>query len=111
MTTTPLLTIEMVPQPLHRKSLSGLLPRKLWDVIGRSLRARAEARCEICSVDSIRLECHEVWSYDDERRVARLVGLKAICSDCHLSTHMGRATSVGLQDKATAHLMDVNGWT
>ncbi|MGZ6692864.1 MAG: hypothetical protein ACXVHQ_36335 [Solirubrobacteraceae bacterium] len=111
MTTTPLLTIEMIPRPLHRKSLSCLLKRKLWNVIGRSVRARAEGRCEICGDESTRLDCHEVWSYDDERRVARLVGLKAICSACHLSTHMGRATSIGRQDKAIAHLMDVNGWT
>jgi hypothetical protein len=75
------------------------------------VRARAEGRCEVCGEESTRLDCHEVWSYDDERRVARLVGLKAICSACHLSTHMGRATSIGQQDKAIAHLMDVNGWT
>jgi hypothetical protein len=110
-TTTTLLTIEMIPRPLHGKSLSCLLKRSLWDVIGRSVCARAEGRCEVCGEESTRLDCHEVWSYDDERRVARLVGLKAICSACHLSTHMGRATSIGRQDKAIAHLMDVNGWT
>ena len=88
-----------------------MLKRKLWDVIGRSVRARAEGRCEMCGQESTRLECHEVWSHDDERRVARLVGSKAICSPCHLSTHMGRATSIGRQDQAIDHLMEVNGWT
>ena len=73
-----------------------MLKRKLWDVIGRSGRARAEGG-EIYGVESRRLDCHEVWSYDDERRVPRLVGLKAICSACHLSTHMGRTTSIGRQ--------------
>lgn len=101
----------MIPQPLHGKSLSRLLKRKLWDVLGRSVRARAEGRCEICGQESTRLDCHEVWSYDDERRVARLVGLKAVCSPCHLSTHMGRATSIGRQDQAIDHLMEVNDWT
>jgi hypothetical protein len=109
--TTPPLTIEMIPRPLHRKGLSNLLKRKLWDVIGRSVRARAQGRCEICDKESKRLDCHEVWSYDDERRVARLVGLKAICSACHLSTHLGRAMSIGRQEQAFDHLMEVNGWT
>jgi len=110
-TTTPLLPIEMIPQPLHGKSLSRLLKRKLWDVLGRSVRARAEGRCEICGQESTRLDCHEIWSYDDERRGARLVGLKAVCSPCHLSTHMGRATSIGRQHQAIDHLMEVNDWT
>jgi hypothetical protein len=87
------------------------LKRKLWDVLGRSVRARAEGRCEICGQESTRLDCHEIWSYDDERRGARLVGLKAVCSPCHLSTHMGRATSIGRQHQAIDHLMEVNDWT
>jgi hypothetical protein len=76
-TTTLLLTIEMVPRPLHGRSLAKQLPRWIWHVLSREVREPAESRCQTCSAESGRLDCHEVWAYDDERHIARLLGFKA----------------------------------
>jgi hypothetical protein len=99
------LPIELVPSPLWGKSLASQMQRRQWDVIRRSVYARAGGYCEICHNQSQRLLCHEVWDYDDERRVARLAGLVAICPACNLSTHIGRAQRMGIWDEARNHLV------
>jgi hypothetical protein len=108
-TTSPKLTIELVPDPLWGKSLANTHPK--WDWISRAVRASAGGSCEICDKPSSSLQCHEVWDYDDERHVGRLIELLAICPACHLSTHIGRAQAIGKSDEAIDHLMEVNGWT
>jgi len=111
MRSTPRLTVELVPQSLWRKSLARTLRRGQWDMIRSSIYARAGGHCETCGEPSAKLVCHEVWDYDDERRVARLAELTAICPRCNLSTHFGRARTIGREEEALNHLMTVNGWT
>ena len=38
---------------------------------------------------------HEVWDYDDARRVQRLVRLIALCPACHEVKHLGLAAKRG----------------
>jgi hypothetical protein len=55
--------------------------------------------------------CHEVWNYDDTASVAALTGFAMLCTDCNLVHHMGRASQLGLADRALAHMAKVNGMT
>lgn len=37
------------------------------------------------------MNCHEIWEYDDQRHIQKLVSLIALCDLCHHIKHLGRA--------------------
>ncbi len=49
----------------------------------------------------VRLECHEVWEYEEQTRVQRLSSLVALCTRCHQVKHWGWART---------HLMPPSWW-
>jgi hypothetical protein len=108
-----LLTVELVPRTCWFTNLRSELSKEDWDRLRRSVYERAEGRCEVCGGRGRQhpVECHEVWEYDDEQRVQRLVGLVALCPACHEAKHMGYASSVGRAGRARAHMARVNGWS
>ena len=57
------------------------------------------------------LEAHERWAYDDRTGVQALRRLICLCSDCHLSTHLGYANVTGRAGQALTHLRTVTGMT
>ena len=105
-----LLTIELVPETCWNSNLRSVLPKKEWDVIRKEAYKNADNQCEICG-NAGRLECHEIWEYDDEKHIQKLVGLIALCSPCHLVKHMGFARIKGKEEAAIQQLMLVNDWT
>lgn len=78
---------------------------------------KAEHKCEICGETGFeqgykhKLECHEIWKYDDTRLVQKLVGLIALCPLCHQAKHIGRSFAMGRQDTTINKLMTVNNWS
>ena len=36
------------------------------------------------------MQCHEVWSFDNTKGIQKLVGLIALCDDCHKVIHWFR---------------------
>lgn len=106
------LTIELVPRTAWGSNVSTLLKRSQWDKVRRAVYAQAQHRCEICGGKGSRhpVECHERWEYDDTRLIQRLVGMIALCPQCHSVKHIGRALSLGFFGDAVAHLARVNGW-
>lgn len=132
------LTIEMLPVSTWGKNLR-LLPKPTWDSIRRDCYRRARCRCEVCGGQGPDhpVECHEVWSYCLQglppRKVQKLVGVVALCPDCHAVKHLGRTRKVGgvflrraqdrslsaarkdvllcVEELAIEHLCRVNGWT
>lgn len=103
------LNFEMVPEECWYANLRSLLPRADWDRIRRRAYARAEGRCMICGAPSSRLEAHEKWSYDDERKVQKLEDVIAVCRLCHEVIHISRTQLVGRGGEAMEHFMAVNG--
>lgn len=57
-----------------------------------------------------RLECHEIWDYDEDLYVQILKGLIVLCPRCHQVKHFGRSEIVGIRAQALVQLMGVNGW-
>ncbi len=57
------------------------------------------------------VECHEVWHYDDDRKIQRLERLAALCPDCHEVKHAGLASKRGGLSAVIAHLAEANGWS
>jgi hypothetical protein len=48
-----------------------------------------------------------VWDYKGNKQI--LVRLEAICRMCHLTQHMGYASTIGKEREAFRHLLKVNG--
>lgn len=82
------LTIELVPQPCWHSNMRSVVSRARWDQLRREVYAQYHHRCGICDAEG-RLECHEIWQYDDDRHVQKLDGFIALCSWCHHVKHIG----------------------
>jgi hypothetical protein len=108
-----LLTLDLVPSTTWYDNLRSRLRPAEWNRLRKATYAAAGNRCEVCGGRGRKwpVECHEIWQYDEDTRVQRLVGLVALCPACHEVKHFGRAQSVGRGDDAIAHLMRVNRWT
>lgn len=113
------LSVELVPATCWYTNVRSNVTRKEWEACKDYVKTRSgdgdktKASCEICGGRGSRysVDCHEQWSYDDNRRVQTLVGLIALCPDCHSVKHIGRALRMGNLDRALRHLAKVNGWT
>jgi hypothetical protein len=110
------LTIELVPSTCWYSNVRTNVTKADWEVCKRFVRARSKDRCEICGGRGPRwpVECHEVWSYDDETQMQKLEGLIALCPACHQVKHIGRTSTVGGVEalaQSIKHLCQVNYWS
>ncbi|HEX8137985.1 MAG TPA: HNH endonuclease [Pyrinomonadaceae bacterium] len=108
-----LLTIELVPRSSWYRNVRSNVSAGEWERLKRVTFRRARYACEVCGGRGRKwpVECHEVFAYDDERRVQKLVRLLALCPACHEVKHIGLAHVRGNQARAVAHLARVNGWS
>jgi hypothetical protein len=65
---------------------------------------------ELKKWNTIQLEAHERWSYDDINNIQKLERIIALCHRCHSVTHSGLTGLRGLSNQANKHLMKVNNW-
>lgn len=111
------LTIELVPSTCWYSNVRTTLPTKEWDRLRRESYEKAGHKCEICGQTGKEqgyrhnVECHEIWYYDDENKIQKLMGLISLCPRCHQTKHLGRAYAIGIQDVVLAHMREVNGWS
>ena len=105
------LTIELVPKNAWHSNLRNKLGRN-WDKIRKKAYKDAGYKCEICGAKG-RLECHEIWKYDDEKHIQTLKSFMALCSNCHNIKHIGlsqiraRRGELNFQD-LVIHFCEVN---
>ena len=107
------LTIELVPSTSWWDNLRKKMPRSDWDVLRKRVYARQEHKCGVCGASG-RLNCHEVWAYDDKMWVQTLVGFIALCDLCHHVKHIGLAKVLADAgrldwDSVVSHFCSVNG--
>ena len=109
----PRLTVELLPSSTWGSNLRSALRVSHWDKLRRGAYAAANHRCEICGGvgHQYRVACHERWEFDDAQSCQRLVGLIALCPECHDVKHFGRANENGRGPDATLHLCEVNDWS
>ena len=106
------LTIELVPKTSWYNNMRKVLPKAEWDRLRKETYAEHGHKCGICGAEG-RLNCHEIWEYDDRNHSQRLVGFIALCDLCHHVKHIGLAgilASKGQLDyeKVVEHFMKVN---
>ena len=109
----PQLEVELVPSTCWWSNVRSNVSRRDWEICKTFVRRRSGNRCEICGGRGSRwpIECHEIWSYDDDEHIQTLVGLIALCPSCHECKHIGRAMKYGNGARALEHLARVNGWS
>lgn len=111
------LTIELVPKSAWYANLRNLVGRYMWEKkIAKDTKDKYGYKCGICGDQAHRLECHELWEYDDEQHVQKLVGFIALCSYCHKVKHMGHTKILAQQgyvdlEEVFAHFCKVNNCT
>jgi hypothetical protein len=112
------LTIELIPETVFYKNLRTALIDKgkqdIWDKIRHKAYSDANYTCSICGEKTDRLECHEIWEYDDKNSTQTLKGFHALCNWCHHCKHMGMANILHQQgkldiNKVISHFAKVNG--
>ena len=110
------LTVELIPKTLFFSNVRTLLPKKYWDSLRKESYEKAEHKCEICGDTGKNqgyrhdVECHEIWEYDEVKRVQKLTGLISLCPKCHQVKHFGRTSAIGKQPEALRHMEKVNNW-
>jgi len=107
------LEIELVPRTVWFSSLYHMLPLEIWASIREKHIQTTGARCEICGSSQRPLQLHEMWQYDDEKHIQKLLGFELLCRKCHSIQHIGlamiRAGAGGVNyDMLAEHFCRVN---
>ena len=111
------LTIELVPSTSWYSNVRSNVTKKEWDTIRKKSYDLADNKCEICWSTGLkqgyrhRVECHEIWHYDDELNTQTLTGLVSLCPNCHKTKHVGLARIQGLENIVINQLVTVNNIT
>lgn len=80
-----------------------------WERVRTYIYERVNYICECCDrdtskFDNLRMEAHERWSYDDDKKIQKLERLIALCNECHQATHYGLAQLRNRGEEAKEHL-------
>ncbi len=102
------LDFEILPSGAWNNNLRTVLSKSAWDFIRRDAYDRSNGKCLICNRPSKRLEAHEKWEFDKDKKVQKLIDVIGICHACHSVIHIGRTQVLGLEDKAIKHFRRVN---
>ena len=115
------LTVEVIPTSLHGKNPRQVFGQRWWDQQRRAVYRKAGYRCEICGGVGSRhpVEAHERFVYDETVTppCQRVIGLIALCPQCHAVKHLYRTGEVSIEkndphiyQRALDHLARINGW-
>lgn len=117
MSNKKILTVELVPKTCQWSSVRACLPKKDWDIIRQISYKQANNTCEICGSNGLKqgfkhkVECHEIWEYNQDTKTQILTGLISLCPICHMTKHIGRSIAIGKEIKCFKQLNKVNKWT
>lgn len=98
---------ELIPYSMHYKNVRAVLSPQEWQNVAKIAYKQSKYRCDICST-KCKLECHEIWQFDDKNLVQKLVGLTSLCPDCHRVKHIGLARKMGYYKDTIKHMAKVN---
>jgi hypothetical protein len=102
------LKIELIPRTAWYKNLRSELKKSDWDKIRKSVYAKQNMHCHICGDQCMSLDAHEIWDFDEENHIQRLVDIIGICKPCHNTIHYGRAQIIGQERAAREQFIKVN---
>lgn len=106
------LRVELIPRTTFYNNLRAILSKGDWDYLRKQIYRKYNYKCAICSGvgKNHPVECHELWSFNEQEHIQRLDGLIALCPDCHSVVHYGLAEIRGYSDKVFKHFKKINKW-
>ena len=110
---TPRLTLDLIPHTCWFSNVRNHLEKEDWDKVRKKVFQDAPNVCEVCGGNGRKwpVECYEIFEYNENTKIQKLVRLVALCPACHQVKHFGKAQMDGKEDEALTHLCKVNGWT
>ena len=106
--------VKCVGRNLHSHNI---IKAEKWQEISKEVRLRTRGICECCGrkFDTNELSAHEVWEFDEERGIQRLLCIIGICDKCHRTIHYQYHFSNNKLEPrdafiCKAHYMDLSGW-
>lgn len=111
----PPLTCELVPKTAWWSNVRSNVSRADWEKCKTYSKSKTAGVCIICGGvgDRWPTEAHEIWGYDDARKIQTLVDIWPLCTPCHQVKHLGRTRAVSnLQQwtRVIEHMLRVNRW-
>jgi hypothetical protein len=67
------------------------MPKEAWNSIRDDIIKENGRKCQVCGEIEGTMNLHEIWEYDDVKRVQRLEGFILLCRMCHHVKHIGLA--------------------
>jgi len=128
------LYIDLIPRQSWANNVRNCISDDDWLIIRKYAYERVNYVCECCGIDckntdsyntkninnvddnefmkwnTVRLEAHERWSYNNDTLIQKLERIIALCHRCHSVTHFGLTQIRGLDIESVEHLMIVNNW-
>lgn len=113
------LSIELVPATAWWSNVRSNVSRTDWEKCKRYAKAKTDGVCIICGSAGQQqgyrhaVDAHEIWEYDDERRIQTLVDIVPLCPRCHACKHLGRTRAVSDRyqwERIIGHFQWVNDW-
>lgn len=101
------LTPELIPYKMHYKNARSVLSMEDWKKVAKLTYKESNYKCDICGAND-RLECHEVWGFNDRKKVQSLLSLTTLCPDCHRVKHIGLARKMGWFEDSIKHMAKIN---
>jgi len=107
------LKIELVPSTSWYNNLRNKMGKRDWEQLRKKTYSSYGHQCGICDTREGRLNCHEIWEYDDKEHIQKLIGFIALCGLCHHVKHIGLAGILAGKgqldyEKVIEHFMKVN---
>jgi len=109
------LNIELVPQTAWYINLRNR-NKEEWDILRKMVYSLYGGnKCGVCKVSG-KVNCHEIWDYDDNSHIQKLIGFIALCDLCHHVKHIGLADILSSKgeldfDKVVNHFIRINNCT
>jgi 5-methylcytosine-specific restriction endonuclease McrA len=110
------LTVELIPKTCHYSNVRTSIKSSDWDKIRLYIYEKAQYKCEICGDTGLKqgykhsVECHEIWKYNDKKKIQKLIGFMALCPLCHQVKHAGRSMAMGKQNQLIQRIRKINQW-
>ena len=112
------LQIQVIPDKCIGRNLhsNGILEERCWENISRNFRNRRICGCCEKFFRPGELNAHEVWEFDPENRIQRLVSIIPVCDKCHKTIHYNFVLTTdafqrGEDLKLKSHYVEVNQCT
>lgn len=114
------LTVELVPRTAWWTNVRSNVTPSQWRTCKQYSKGKTDGVCIICGDSGLNqgrrypTEAHEIWSYDDTKKIQTLVDIIPICPRCHQCKHLGRSRSTmnpWQWGQLIDHFMRVNEFT